>query len=154
MKRAGSAGDTQEATGRGRHPRPLVGVTLGAPAGVRPEIILKALAEADVYEISRPLVIGDRGVLERAASSIGAKDLRLNTVRAPSEGQYECGTIDLLEAGQIDLRTLQWGQIQAEAGQAAFEFIRTAIDLALEGKIEAMATAPINKEALQVAGVP
>src|SRR5438105_8057006 len=105
MTRAGSAGDSQTATG-GRSDRPLVGVTLGDPAGIGPEIVVKALAEADLYEISRPLVIGSGAVMERAASSIGVRDLRLNRVGQPSDGVYQCGGIDLLEAGEADLETL------------------------------------------------
>src|SRR6476469_969283 len=133
--------------------RPLVGVTPGDPAGVGPEITLKALAEADLYELSRPLVIGDRGVLERAAQAIGVTP-RINVIRRPADGRFEVGTIDLLDLANVELDSLEWGQVQAQAGRAAFDYIRTAIELALEGEIEAIATAPINKEALQLGGVP
>jgi 4-hydroxythreonine-4-phosphate dehydrogenase len=133
--------------------RPLVGVTLGDPAGVGPEITVKAFGEADLYDISRPVVIGDRGVLERAARAVGLEP-EVNVVQRPSEGRFEPGTINLLDLGNVDLDSLQWGQVQGQAGRAAFDYIRTAIELAMQGEIEAMATAPINKEALQIGGVP
>jgi 4-hydroxythreonine-4-phosphate dehydrogenase len=133
--------------------RPLVGMTLGDPAGVGPEITLKALAEAELYSLSRPLVIGDRGVLERAAGVLGAAPA-LNVVTRPADGRFEPGTIDLLDLHNIDLPTLAWGQVQAHAGRAAFEYMRTAIELALAGDIDAIATAPLNKEAMQLGGVP
>ena len=133
--------------------RPLVGITLGDPAGIGPEIIVKALQEADVYEISRPIVIGDRGVIERAARAVGVEP-RLNPVRRPAEGRFEPGTIDLLPRESEDLSTLEWGKIQPQAGRAAFDAIKTAIELALAGEIDTFATAPINKEALKEGGVP
>jgi 4-phospho-D-threonate 3-dehydrogenase / 4-phospho-D-erythronate 3-dehydrogenase len=148
--------------------RPLVGVTLGDPAGIGPEIIVKALAaeaygkprpgssagSSDaVYELSRPVVIGDRGVLERAARAVDI-ETKINVVERLAEGRFEPGTIDLLDLSNVDLASLEWGRVQAQAGRAAFDYIRTAIELALRREIDAMATAPINKEALRLGQVP
>ncbi len=133
--------------------RPLVGVTLGDPAGVGPEIVLRALAEADVYESARPVVLGDLGVLERAGAAIGRRP-SINAVAGPADGRYAVGTVDLLDVGSPDLGGLKWGMVQGEAGRAAFRYVETGIELARDGEIEAMATAPLNKEALQVGGVP
>lgn len=133
--------------------RPLVGITLGDPAGVGPEIILKSLREADIYEISRPLVIGDRMALERATEAAGGAS-KLNVVKSPAEGTYELGTVDLYDVGSPDLEGLEWGKVQDFAGRAAFRYVETAIRLALAGEIETMATAPLNKEAMQLGGVP
>ena len=110
-------------------------------------------SRTDLYEISRPLVIGNRGVLERAARP--CRHHRRSTWSSkPAEGRFEVGTIDLLDRQNVDLPTLEWGQVQAQAGRAAFDQIKTAIELAMAGEIEAMATAPINKEAMQLGGVP
>jgi 4-hydroxythreonine-4-phosphate dehydrogenase len=133
--------------------RPLIGVTLGDPAGIGPEIVVKALAEADLYDISRPLVIGDHRVVERAGRVVSSH-LQLNVLERPAEGRFEHGTIDLLDLANVDLESLEWGRVQAQAGRAAFDYMKTAIELALEGELEALATAPINKEALQLGGVP
>jgi 4-phospho-D-threonate 3-dehydrogenase / 4-phospho-D-erythronate 3-dehydrogenase len=133
--------------------RPLVGITLGDPAGVGPEIILRALREADLYEIARPLVIGDRMALERGGVAVGAAP-NLNMVTDPADGKYELGTIDLYDVGSPDIDGLEWGKVQPFAGRAAFRYVETATKLALAGKIETMATAPLNKEAMQLGGVP
>jgi 4-phospho-D-threonate 3-dehydrogenase / 4-phospho-D-erythronate 3-dehydrogenase len=133
--------------------RPLVGVTIGDPAGIGPEITVKALQEADLYELARPVVIGNRGVIERAAQAVGLAP-KINLIDKPADGRFEVGIIDLLNRDNVDLPTLEWGQVQAQAGRAAFDQIKTAIELALAGELEAMATAPINKEALQSGGVP
>ena len=133
--------------------RPLVGITLGDPAGVGPEITLKALGEADLYETGRPLVIADRMALERAASALGLSP-NLNVVQTPADGKYQLGTIDVYDVGSPDLGNLAWGQVQPEAGRAAFRYVETATKLALAGEIECIATAPLNKEAMQLGGVP
>jgi 4-hydroxythreonine-4-phosphate dehydrogenase len=133
--------------------RPLVGITSGDPAGIGPEIIAKALAKADAYEVARPLVLGDRAILERAGAALG-QEPKINLVRRPGDGRYEVGAIDLLDVGSPDLDGLEWGKVQGEAGRAAFRYVEKGVELAQAGEIEAMATAPLNKEALQVGGVP
>jgi 4-hydroxythreonine-4-phosphate dehydrogenase len=134
--------------------RPIVAITIGDPAGIGPEVVLGALyANADLYEICRPLVIGSSPVLNAAAAVLGL-DIQLNAVTDPHTGRYETGAIDLIEAGELDGEAISWGEVQAAAGRASFAFMSRAIDLTLAGKTDAIATAPINKEALQLAGVP
>ncbi|MFN8521807.1 MAG: 4-hydroxythreonine-4-phosphate dehydrogenase PdxA [Chloroflexota bacterium] len=133
--------------------RPLVGVTLGDPSGVGPEITVKALTESDVYDHARPVVIGDRSIIERAAKSTG-KSPRVKVVTSPADGDFTQGAINLIDVGSPDIGGLEWGKVQGEAGRAAFRYVETATNLAMQGKVEAMATAPLNKEALQVGGVP
>lgn len=133
--------------------RPLIGITMGDPASIGPEIVAKALSNPALYEACRPLVIGDGGVFRRALQSCGLT-LSLHPVAGPQEGRYQAGTVDLLDLGNVDLGSLQWGQIQAEAGRAASQYIERAIRLAKEGALHAVATAPVNKEAFKAAGVP
>ena len=133
--------------------RPLVGITLGDPAGVGPEIVLEALAEPDVYDAARPLVLGDRLALERAGAALGRR-AEIRVVERPADGTYRAGVVDLLDVGSPDLDGLRWGEVQGPAGRAAFRYVETGVRLALAGEIEAIATAPLNKEALQVGGVP
>lgn len=132
--------------------RPIIGITLGDPASIGPEIVVKALSNSDIYALCRPLVIGDEGVVKRALESTRL-DLAVHTVQEPAEGRYEHGTIDLIDLGNVDLENLVWGQVQAQAGRAAFEYVVRAIELAMAGTIAAIATAPINKEALKAAGI-
>lgn len=134
--------------------RPLVAITIGDPAGIGPEVVLGALHnEPDLYSICRPLVIGDRAILERAAATL-AIEPRLATVGRPSEGRFESGTVDLLDLATPEIAGVRVGEVQAAAGRAAYSYIKRAIDLTLAGETDAIATAPINKEALQLGGVP
>lgn len=133
--------------------RPLVAVTIGDPAGVGPEVVVKAMANPAVFAATRPLVVGDCGVLEQARRWCKLS-LDIRPVSNPGAGRYTPGGFDLLDVGAIDIESLRVGQAQAAAGKAAYEYLRRAIDLALAGEVEAIATAPINKEALRLAGVP
>lgn len=132
--------------------RPLVAVTLGDPAGIGPEIVVKALTDPEVYRVLRPVVIGDRGAVERARALVpDAPAVRM--VADPAEGAYAPGTLDLVDLANVPA-DLPLGRVQAAAGRAAYQFIERAVAWALAGKVDAVATAPIHKEALRAAGVP
>lgn len=133
--------------------RPLIGVTLGDPAGIGPEIVAKALSQPAVYKESQPLAIGDRAPLAQAIAACGL-GLNLNVVQRPPDGRYELGTVDLLDIGTPGIESLELGKVQAIAGRSAFGAMKRAIELALAGETDGIATAPLNKEALQAAGSP
>ena len=80
--------------------RKILGITMGDPAGVGPEITVKALQDPKVYESCKPLVVGDAAILERACGLVGAK-CTIHPVADPSEGLYEHGTIDILDMGLL-----------------------------------------------------
>ncbi|HLN60904.1 MAG TPA: 4-hydroxythreonine-4-phosphate dehydrogenase PdxA [Symbiobacteriaceae bacterium] len=132
--------------------RPLIAITLGDPASIGPEIAVKSLANPEIYALCRPLLIGDAQVVERAMKTTGVK-LAINTVTSPAEGKYEPGAIDLIDLKNVDIATLEWGKIQAQAGRASFEYIVRSIELAQAGQVDAVATAPINKEAIKAAKI-
>ena len=133
--------------------RPLIGIPLGDPAGIGPEIVVKSLNSDEIYEVSKPVVIGDKGTIEQAMKFCNL-NLTINIIENPKDGLYRKGTIDLIDLNNIDINTFEIGKIQAEGGKAAFEYIKTAIELALEKKVDAIATTPINKESLKAAEVP
>src|SRR3989441_7910029 len=131
---------------------PLIGITMGDPAGVGPEITAKALATPSVTTSCRPVVIGDRSVME-ATLSLLRSPLRLHVVAKPGEGRFEPGTLECLDLGNVDAASLPRGQVSAEAGRAAYAYIETAVRLCQAGEIDRLATAPVNKEGLGPAGV-
>lgn len=134
--------------------RPIVAVTIGDPAGIGPEVVLGALnGSPDIYEACRPLVFGDSVVLDRAAIVLGI-EAQLRPLKSPSEGLYEPGMIDILDTQTPGIEDVRLGLVQAIAGSAAFSYMSRAIELTLAGETDAIATAPINKEALQLAQVP
>jgi 4-hydroxythreonine-4-phosphate dehydrogenase len=133
--------------------KPLLGLTIGDPAGIGPEITLKALEEEAIYRMSRPLVIGSSRVLDRTREQLGCS-LGIHRVDHPAEGRYTAGTVDVLDIDNLDVSSLRMGAVQGDCGRAAYEYIQRAARLALEGTIDAVVTAPINKESLKAAGVP
>ena len=112
---------------------------MGDAAGVGPEVVLKALKHLDVYAFCRPLVIGDRARLEMVGEIVGVSV-------SDEELPFECLDLGLVPAD------LPFGKVSAAAGEAAYRYIERAVQLALAGELDAICTAPINKEALNAAG--
>ena len=129
---------------------PIVGITMGDPAGVGPEVIMKALARADAYAFCRPLVVGDAGQLRRA-SALLRLGLEVHTVTDPAAAACQPGRVDCLDLALVPV-DLPYGKVSAAAGEAAYRYIERAVALAVARKIDAVCTAPINKEALNLAG--
>jgi 4-hydroxythreonine-4-phosphate dehydrogenase len=124
---------------------------MGDAAGVGPEIIDKALAKKEFYNIARPIVIGDASVIEDALKVAKVK-VDINSVKDVSEAKYEHGTIEVIDLKNIRLSELKMGQVQAMAGEASVKYVEKAVEMALENKIDAIVTAPLNKEAMNLAG--
>jgi 4-phospho-D-threonate 3-dehydrogenase / 4-phospho-D-erythronate 3-dehydrogenase len=131
--------------------RPIIGISMGDPAGIGPEIIARAMARPEVHERCRPLVIGDAGVMRQACGFAGVK-LDVHPVARVLEAMFDRGGMDVFDLRDVDLPKLQIGKVSAMAGKAAFEAVKRMIELALEGEIAATVTAPIHKEALVLAG--
>ena len=131
----------------------IIGIPLGDPAGIGPEIVVKSLNDKEVYEACDPLVVGDKSTIEQAMKFCDI-DLEINVIKEPKEGKYTYGTIDLIDLNNVDIKKLKIGEVQAMAGRAAFEYIKTVTELALAKKVSAIATTPINKESFKAAKVP
>ena len=124
---------------------------MGDASGIGPEIIAKALMIKSIYEICRPLVIGDTEVMAKAIQVANAR-LKINSIKNVSEGKFVHGTMDVLNLNNIRIDKLKIGQIDEMAGKAAVEYVEKTTKLALKGAIHAIVTAPINKEAVNKAG--
>jgi len=123
---------------------------MGDATGAGPEIIVKALADKAVYDVCRPLVIGDAGIMERAARIVGG-GCRIRPVAAVGEAEYACGTLDVLDLKNLPA-DLPFATVDARAGKAAFEYVAKGVELATKGEIDAICTGPLHKEALTAAG--
>lgn len=132
--------------------RPLLAVTMGDPAGVGPEIIVKALGQTRLYDICIPVVIADTMVMEHAVSGIVRSSASINEVRTPGEAKGVPGTIDIFPLEGLELGGFSPGKLDARCGNAAFQAVKTAIQLALAHKVDGTVTAPLNKEAMHLAG--
>jgi 4-phospho-D-threonate 3-dehydrogenase / 4-phospho-D-erythronate 3-dehydrogenase len=130
--------------------RKPIAVTMGDAAGIGPEVIVKALSEKSIYDICRPLVVGDGSVMRKAAKQISSK-LTFHSVAIPAETEGRFGTIDLLDLHNLDGNVVM-GQVSAVCGKAAMEYIAKAAEITGKGEVAAMVTAPINKESVHEAG--
>jgi len=132
--------------------RPVVAITLGDPASVGPEIVVQALATGELRPLCLPVVVGDARVVARALGTTGVA-LEVARVARPGGATGRDGRVEVVDVPAYGFDGIVWGRIQAAAGRAAFESIRVAIELALAGEVDAVATAPVNKEAFRAAGV-
>ncbi len=132
--------------------RPLLAITMGDPAGIGPEVVLKALHHVEVYQRCRPLVVGDRRILARAAGWLDIPPPVYDAVQDPGSGRYTPGVITLIDLANADPEEIPPGKVSAAAGRAAVEYVMRACDLAMTGEVDAMVTAPLNKEAMHLAG--
>jgi 4-hydroxythreonine-4-phosphate dehydrogenase len=131
---------------------PVLGVTMGDPAGVGPEIIARAAAEPAVRRACRPVVIGAAETMREALALVG-DPLTLHAVPRVADCRWAHGTVEVLDLANLDMATLPRGEVSAAAGRAAYAYIERAVRLAQAGEIDAIVTAPVNKEALAAAGV-
>jgi 4-hydroxythreonine-4-phosphate dehydrogenase len=132
--------------------KPVIAVTMGDPAGIGPEICVDALLDASVFDQCHPLVIGSRLMLEKAARTL-KKEIKVRLVDDPRTSVYEHGVINLVESSHFDEGSLVFGQVQELAGRMAYDWIRKSIELGLAGKVDGVATCPINKQAIKLAGI-
>jgi 4-phospho-D-threonate 3-dehydrogenase / 4-phospho-D-erythronate 3-dehydrogenase len=131
--------------------KPLIAVTLGDPAGIGPEIIVGAWSETVVHEWCRPLVVGQPEILRRAVR-LWQTGVEVMEIESPEQAEPSPDVIPCIACGSPDAIDVPPGALDARAGQAAYDAVVTAIRLALDGQVDAITTAPLQKEALHRAG--
>ena len=127
-----------------------VAVTMGDPAGIGPEVIARTFTEKGFQNENRAFVVGDARIMQRAVELMGLS-LGVNKIERLEEALFEPGSVDVLQVGDLP-GDLPFGELDARAGAAAFEYVRRATGLALEGSVGTVATAPLNKEAMHMGG--
>jgi len=131
--------------------KPVIAVTMGDPSGVGPEIVAAALADPAIAAVCRPLVIGDRGAMERGIAVAGVP-LAIQTGFAALPPVADAGALYLRELSKLHPDQMAYGRPSAAAGDASYRYICEGARLCLAGAAAAMATAPINKESMNGAG--
>jgi len=130
---------------------PIVGISMGDPAGIGPEICAKALSLEALYRIARPIVVGDARILSDAVRFCGL-ELEVSSCREVAEARFAFGAIDVFDLENLPFEHLRHKQVTAEQGRASFEYVAKVIELAMSGQIDATVTGPINKAAINAAG--
>lgn len=132
--------------------KPLIAVPIGDPAGVGPEIVAKSVASEEVFEAADCVIVGDKTIIENAIKIVGV-DLTVHVISEAEEGDYRKGILNLIDLGNVDMVKFEFGKVNGMCGKAAYEYIAKCIELANEGKVDAVATTPINKESLRAGGI-
>ena len=133
--------------------KPVIGITMGDPASIGPEITIKALAgHQDLYDACRPLVIGDAEIMRRARRMVGREDIEIHPVTSVSEARFTPGVIDVYDMKMVDADTMKIGQVSVEAGNAAFQYVKKVIEMAMADEVDGTVTNALNKEAMNLAG--
>lgn len=132
--------------------RPVIATTIGDPAGVGPEITLRAVEDARVTEAMVPIIIGSLDILEQAARGIGSK-LSFRPIESAEEAGGEAGVVDVLSLSE-GLAPIEFGKVDGDYGAAAVTYIEKAVELAIEGAVDGIVTGPINKESLKASRSP
>ncbi len=131
--------------------RPTVGITMGDPAGIGPEVSIKSLMRDEIYTLCKPVLIGDLNLLKETADHLGLK-VEFKVLSSPRDAQGKFGVIEVIDLKNVNLDNLRVGEVSAEAGRASLDYIERAVEYALKGELDAIVTAPISKEAIRMAG--
>lgn len=132
--------------------RCLIGIPMGDPAGIGPEIVVKSLAAPETHQYGCIVVTGDKKILTDACKFSGV-DLTINVIQELSQIQDKQGILNLIECGELNYNTFKNGQIEGQCGKAAFEYIKKITNLAMARQLDAIATTPINKESLKAGAI-
>lgn len=128
-------------------------IPMGDPAGVGPEIVVKAIAEQAVSERAECIVIGDSGIIEKAIE-LTKSPVKVKILTSPSEKDFGRGILNLIDLHNIDLNNFEYGKVNAVCGRAAFGYIEESVRLAMGRQADAIVTPPINKESLRLGNIP
>lgn len=132
---------------------PILAITMGDPAGIGPEICVRSLAHKDTYTLCKPIIVGDAKIIQLAVDLLKLdQPFTVNAVTDVKDAKFEHGTIDVYDLDLIDMSTFMFGEVQVQCGNAAFQYVRKAIDLAMANEVDGTCTAPLNKEAIHLAG--
>lgn len=153
--------------------KPIIGITMGDPSGNGPEISVKTLMDRKLYERCRPMIVGDVKCIEEALKIVpGAEDLKVHAVHEVSEAVFSYGTIDVYDMNQVELKkrlyrkdkkalseTMAADELeklyresQIMCGEAAFQYVKKVIELAMSGEVDATVTNALNKDHINMAG--
>jgi 4-phospho-D-threonate 3-dehydrogenase / 4-phospho-D-erythronate 3-dehydrogenase len=132
---------------------PVIGITMGDPTGIGPEIIVKALSLEEPFQFCRPIVFGDRNVISNTIKMLGLPAAAEIIENIP-EGEYSPRRIFLFSLSRLEVASLHFGKPDRTCGEAMMKYVEAAVHEVVKGNVEAITTCPINKQAINAAGYP
>lgn len=133
--------------------KPYIGVPIGDPAGIGPEITVKSVAREDTNSYANVVVFGDKKIIENAIK-ICDLDLKVKVIENVEDGVYDKTTLNLIDLDNIDMDKFEFGKVSGMCGKASYEYVAKSVEFALAKKVDAVATTSINKEAFKAGNVP
>ncbi len=130
--------------------KPILAITMGDPAGIGPEIAVKAFSDPSVYDLCRPVLVGSTPVMEEVLN-FSSEPLSIHPIQEVKDARFQFGIIDLIDIGMV-VGPIAFGEVSALAGNLAFHSVIKAIELANSGEVDGTVTNPINKKAINEAG--
>ncbi|MEK6700283.1 MAG: 4-hydroxythreonine-4-phosphate dehydrogenase PdxA [Nitrospirota bacterium] len=131
--------------------KPLIAITMGDPAGIGPEIIAKVFDSGEIFPHCLPVVVGDAGVMKKIIEQLNFS-VTVHVIAAPSDADPVRGRMDVIDMKNVDIAKHAWGRPNIASGKAVVEYIKKAAKLAMDHDVDAVVTAPINKEMMNAAG--
>jgi 4-hydroxythreonine-4-phosphate dehydrogenase len=128
-----------------------MGITMGDPSGIGPEVIIKSFENPDVRS-KRIIVIGDYNIMKAMYNLLKIRSFNLHRISNVNESQFDERLLNILDLRLIDMKKFKPGEVRNDSGNAAFMAIKKAVELVMNKEIDAIVTAPVNKEALHIAG--
>lgn len=132
--------------------KPIIAITMGDPASIGPEISIRTLLNPTLYDTTKPLIIGDLNVLEKVQQLLKIEQVTFHRITSVQDALFQPGTIDVFDMELVDIDKLTFGEVSEMAGEAAFQYVVKAIELANENAVDATVTNAINKESINLAG--
>ncbi|WP_461809735.1 4-hydroxythreonine-4-phosphate dehydrogenase PdxA [Faecalimonas sp.] len=132
--------------------KPFIAIPIGDPAGVGPEIVAKSVADKKVVEAANCVIVGNKEVMENAIK-ITKENLTIHIIDEVEQGDYREGVLNLIHMNNMDMSQFSFGKVSGMCGKAAYDYIEKSIELANDGKVDAVATTPINKESLRAGNI-
>ncbi|MGV8611143.1 4-hydroxythreonine-4-phosphate dehydrogenase PdxA, partial [Pseudomonas aeruginosa] len=119
--------------------KPVVAITIGDPAGIGPEITVATMMDKGVYDECNPFLIGSVAIVERAMKIMGC-DFAINRITHPEQARFRWGTLDIMETGEYDCDSIEWGKVQKLAGEMSLDYVMKSIELGMAGLIDVVST--------------
>lgn len=134
--------------------KPIIAIPMGDPAGIGPEIVIRAMTNPQITDAAACVVIGDKAVLSQAMRFPNMPQVAIRCIDNPEEGCYERNTLNLIDLNNVSSKQFKIGKVNGICGKAAYKYIEKAISLAMSGQVDAVSTTPINKESLRAGEIP
>ncbi len=131
--------------------KPLIAITMGDPAGIGPEIIAKVIDSGEIFPLCRPVIVGDAGVMKKLIEEMHLS-IAVHSISSLEEADPGAGRADVLDLKNVNIAKHAWGKPDISSGKAVVEFVKKAVELAMKHEVDAIVTAPINKQMMNAAG--